>query len=206
MSDNELCLQEIGKRIMDRRKKLGLTQEALAEKGDVTTQFVSYAESGKRAMRPENLLKISSALEVSADYLLTGEIIDKDLLILSDKLRRLTPSQVRRESAVSTITETVRTAMETVRRENAASAETMETARTAAETVREETAITAEEVETVREAEDHSVSVPHVQTEADREIMAEDRSQERMMIPRIRTAVREETAAEPSIRALQAIQ
>lgn len=88
MSDSELCLQEIGKRIMDRRKKLGLTQEALAEKGEVTTQFVSYAESGKRAMRPENLLKISSALEVSADYLLTGEIIDKDLLILSDKLRR----------------------------------------------------------------------------------------------------------------------
>ena len=41
MSDSELCLQEIGKRIMDRRKKLGLTQEALAEKGEVTTQFVS---------------------------------------------------------------------------------------------------------------------------------------------------------------------
>ena len=100
MSDNELCLQEIGKRIMDRRKKLGLTQEALAEKGEVTTQFVSYAESGKQAMRPENLLKISSALEVSADYLLTGEIIDKDLLILSDKLRRLTPSQVRTVEAI----------------------------------------------------------------------------------------------------------
>ena len=100
MSDSELCLQEIGKRIMDRRKKLGLTQESLAEKGEVTTQFVSYAESGKRAMRPENLLKISSALEVSADYLLTGEIIDKDLLILSDKLRRLTPSQVRTVEAI----------------------------------------------------------------------------------------------------------
>ena len=100
MSDSELCLQEIGKRIMDRRKKLGLTQEALAEKGEVTTQFVSYAESGKRAMMPENLLKISSALEVSADYLLTGEIIDKDLLILSDKLRRLTPSQVRTVEAI----------------------------------------------------------------------------------------------------------
>ena len=100
MSDNELCLQEIGKRIMDRRKKLGLTQEAPAEKGDVTTQFVSYTESGKRAMRPENLLKISSALEVSADYLLTGEIIDKDLLILSDKLRKLTPSQVRTVEAI----------------------------------------------------------------------------------------------------------
>ena len=95
MSDNNFCLQEIGKRIIERRKKLGLTQEALAEKGDVTTQFVSYAESGKRAMRPENLLKISSALGVSADYLLTGEIVDKDLLILSEKMRKLTPSQLR---------------------------------------------------------------------------------------------------------------
>ena len=78
-----------------RRKKFGLTQEALAEKGDVTTQFVSYAESGKRAMRPENLLKISSALEVSADYLLTGDIVDKDLLLLSNKMRKLSPSQLR---------------------------------------------------------------------------------------------------------------
>lgn len=95
MTDNDLFLQEIGNRITKRRKKLGLTQEALAEKGDVTPQFVSYAESGKRAMRPENLLKISSALEVSADYLLTGEIVDKDLFLLSKKLKKLTPSQIR---------------------------------------------------------------------------------------------------------------
>ncbi|MBQ4152722.1 MAG: helix-turn-helix transcriptional regulator [Oscillospiraceae bacterium] len=95
MQDKDLCLQEIGKRIIDRRKKLDLTQEMLAEKGDMTPQFISYAESGKRAMRPENLLKISSALEVSADYLLTGDIVDKDLLLLSDKLRKLTPSQLR---------------------------------------------------------------------------------------------------------------
>lgn len=95
MQDKELCMQEIGQRIIERRKKLGLTQEALAEKGDVTTQFVSYAESGKRAMRPENLLKISEALGVSADYILTGDIVDKDLLILSDKLRKLSPEQIR---------------------------------------------------------------------------------------------------------------
>ena len=95
MSENELLLQQIGKRIIERRKKLGLTQEALSEKGDMTTQFVSYAESGKRAMRPENLLKISSALGVSADYILTGEIVDKDYLLLSDKMRKLTPSQLR---------------------------------------------------------------------------------------------------------------
>ena len=95
MKDKDLCLQEIGQRIIERRKKLGLTQEALAEKGDMTPQFVSYAESGKRAMRPENLKKISEALGVSADYLLTGNIVDKDLLLLSEKLRTLTPTQLR---------------------------------------------------------------------------------------------------------------
>ena len=79
--DAELCLKDIGRRIMERRKTLGLTQEALAEKGGVTAQFISYAEAGKRAMRPENLLKIAVALEVSADYLLTGDIIDKDPLL-----------------------------------------------------------------------------------------------------------------------------
>lgn len=61
----------------------------------MTAQFVSYAEAGKRAMRPENLMKMASALEVSADYLLTGEIIDKDLLILADKMSALTPDQIR---------------------------------------------------------------------------------------------------------------
>ena len=95
MQDKEIFLQEVGQRIIERRKKLGITQEALAEISDVTTQFVSYAESGKRAMRPENLLKIAKALGVSTDYLLTGDIVDKDLLLLSDKLSKLTPAQLR---------------------------------------------------------------------------------------------------------------
>lgn len=95
MQDKETFLQEVGQRIIERRKKLGITQEALAEISDVTTQFVSYAESGKRAMRPENLLKIATALGVSTDYLLTGNIVDKDLLLLSEKLSKLTPSQLR---------------------------------------------------------------------------------------------------------------
>ncbi len=91
----ELYLKEMGQRIMERRKKLGLTQEALAERSELTTQFVSYAESGKRGMRPENLMKIAAALGVSTDYLLTGDIIDKDKLLLSDKLGKLSPKQVR---------------------------------------------------------------------------------------------------------------
>ena len=86
---------EIGPKIKRLRTQLGLTQEALAEKADVTAQFVSYAEAGKRAMRPENLMKISDALGVSADYLLTGDVIDKDLFLISEKLQKLTPEQLR---------------------------------------------------------------------------------------------------------------
>ena len=95
MVDVKLCMEEVGKRVMERRKQLGLTQEQLAERSEVTTQFVSYAESGKRAMRAENLMKIAAALEVSTDYLLTGDIIDKDKLLLSEKLDKLTPAEVR---------------------------------------------------------------------------------------------------------------
>lgn len=95
MEENEKWLMAVGQRITERRKKMGWTQEELADRGDLTPQFVSYAESGKRGMRPENLLKISSALGVSADYLLTGEMIDKDLLLLSDKMRKLSPAQLR---------------------------------------------------------------------------------------------------------------
>lgn len=95
MDNVKLYLEEVGKRVMERRKKLGLTQEALAEMSDLTTQFVSYAESGKRAMRPENLMKIAAALGVSTDYLLTGDIIDKDKLLLSEKLDRLSAAEVR---------------------------------------------------------------------------------------------------------------
>lgn len=95
MLDLELYLKEVGQRIMELRKSMGLTQAELAEKSDLTTQFVSYAESGKRAMRPENLMKVSAALGVSTDYILTGDIIDKDKIRMSEKLDKLTVPELR---------------------------------------------------------------------------------------------------------------
>lgn len=49
--EKELCIQEMARRICERRKQLRLTQEELAEMSDMTTQAVSYAESGKRAIQ-----------------------------------------------------------------------------------------------------------------------------------------------------------
>lgn len=95
MLDLELNLNEVGKRVMERRKKLGLTQEALAEKCDATTQFVSNVENGLRLVRSDLLKRLASALGVSTNYILTGDIIDKDKLLLSEKLDKLTASEVR---------------------------------------------------------------------------------------------------------------
>lgn len=90
MSDNKLDILEVGKRIRKCRKQLGMTQEMLAEKCDLTPQFISYAETGQREIRIGSLQKIAKSLNVSCDFLLTGEKIDKDLLLLlSNKMSQL---------------------------------------------------------------------------------------------------------------------
>ena len=91
---NELLIQ-IGKRIHDRRKQLRMTQDELAEKADLTAQTVSSAELGKKALRPENVIKICAALEVSTDYLLLGNIATEDYSYLSGKISDLSPLEYR---------------------------------------------------------------------------------------------------------------
>lgn len=71
---NELLLAEIGKRISTLRKSKGITQEALAEKMDVSIQMISNLEQGKKAIRPENLIKLCNILEISTDYILKGQM------------------------------------------------------------------------------------------------------------------------------------
>ncbi len=95
MNNPNIILINMGKRIALRRKALGLSQEELAEKTDVTPQMISTAERGVKAIRPENLINLSRALGVSADYLLTGDTVDKDCLLISDKLSKLTPEKYR---------------------------------------------------------------------------------------------------------------
>ena len=65
-------LKELGARIRKQRKQMDITQEQLAEKMDVSVQMISNLEQGKKAIRPENLVKLCLALSVSSDYILTG--------------------------------------------------------------------------------------------------------------------------------------
>ena len=101
MGDEKL-LREIGIRIKMRRRELRITQEQLAEAMDVSVQMISNLELGKKAIRPENIVKLCSALSVSADYVLRGvntqvELTDfmKNFEKLSFENRSLVESLVR---------------------------------------------------------------------------------------------------------------
>lgn len=79
-------LKDIGKRICDLRKSSGYTQEQLAELMDVSIQMISNLERGNKAIRIDNLLKISKILGVSTDYILSGKQNECEI---SDKLNKL---------------------------------------------------------------------------------------------------------------------
>ena len=88
MGDEKL-LREIGKRINVRRKELRFTQEQLAEAMDVSVQMISNLELGKKAIRPENLVKLCEVLAVSADFVLRGINTQIELTDFIKKIERL---------------------------------------------------------------------------------------------------------------------
>jgi len=60
----------MGKRIMERRKELHLTQEDLAEQAGISASFMGHIERGSRISSIETLLSICIALDVSIDFII----------------------------------------------------------------------------------------------------------------------------------------
>ena len=83
-------LKEIGMRICERRRQLNITQEQLAEKMEVSVQMISNLERGNKAIRIDNLIKIGKILNLSTDYILTGDVA-ANATDLSDKISKLSP-------------------------------------------------------------------------------------------------------------------
>ena len=65
-------LIEIGGRIKSERKRMGISQEKLAETVNVTSHYIYEIERGMKAMSLETLINVSEALELSSDYILFG--------------------------------------------------------------------------------------------------------------------------------------
>ena len=66
--------QEIGRRIMLRREKLGYSQEDLADELGISKNSLGYLERGKRECKYGILLTLKKSLFVSADWLLEGDV------------------------------------------------------------------------------------------------------------------------------------
>ena len=57
-------LSKLGSRIREERKKVGLTQEKLAECVELSTDYIGYIERGKQAPYLKTLEKIAAALGI----------------------------------------------------------------------------------------------------------------------------------------------
>ena len=85
----EVDLSGIGKRIQNRRKQQGYTQEQLAELMNVSIQMVSNLERGNKAIRIDNLINLSQILDISTDYILTGKETTDDIEALTSRIAQL---------------------------------------------------------------------------------------------------------------------
>lgn len=77
----------LGKKILEYRKKEGLSQEQLGEKIDVTRQTISNWELGQTQPNPEQLKLLSKELNVSIDELLDNDL--KNILIKKVNTKRI---------------------------------------------------------------------------------------------------------------------
>ncbi|MBD5129134.1 MAG: helix-turn-helix transcriptional regulator [Ruminococcaceae bacterium] len=62
----------VGKRINDARKNLGCSREKLAEKADISVQFLADIEKGRKSMTVNTLRRLAAALNVTTDFIVNG--------------------------------------------------------------------------------------------------------------------------------------
>lgn len=65
----------IGKNIKEKRISLGLTQEQLSEKADVSPAYIGMIERGEKVPKLETFVNIANSLNVTADELL-GDMLN----------------------------------------------------------------------------------------------------------------------------------
>ena len=64
--------EEIGARVRQRRQELGCTREQIAERANISVQFLFDIEKGKKSMTALTIVNLAEALSVSIDFLLLG--------------------------------------------------------------------------------------------------------------------------------------
>ncbi len=87
---------EIGRKIREARLKKGFTQQTLAEVAGIGEMYVSQLERGMKMPSLNLFMKIITALDISADYVLRDELpTGKDFVYdeVTQMMEDLTPKQ-----------------------------------------------------------------------------------------------------------------
>ncbi|MGM9563462.1 MAG: helix-turn-helix domain-containing protein [Faecousia sp.] len=84
---------QIGEQIKAARERAKMTQESLAERIEVSPQYVSDLERGVVGVSISTLKKICLALGVSSDQILFGSTQSNDFAPVSEKCRCLSHEQ-----------------------------------------------------------------------------------------------------------------
>ena len=96
MGDQKVFKLNMGDRIREVRKKQGLTQDQLAERLDVSVEFVGQIERAQKLPSMQVFIKLIEVLNVSADYLLRDSVSTGQLFgdnAIGRKLEKLKPKQ-----------------------------------------------------------------------------------------------------------------
>ena len=88
----ELNIQ-IGERIKQAREQAKLTQEQLAERIDVSPQYVSDLERGVVGVSVATLKRICTSLGIASDQILFGSVSQSRSVAIEEKCRSLTDRQ-----------------------------------------------------------------------------------------------------------------
>lgn len=88
----------LGKRVADLRKQRKLTQEKLAEKADMSSNYLSHIETSRSIPSLETLMTLCTVLDVTPDTILLGTTTAQNDYLISDiekKLAQLNDSEKR---------------------------------------------------------------------------------------------------------------
>ena len=93
-------MQAIGRRISARRQELRLTQQQAADVTGLSRPFYACIERGEKGVGADSLLKICTAFEISADYLLTGSMQPSERQYMNKLVSQLNEEQRRSALAI----------------------------------------------------------------------------------------------------------
>ena len=101
--DKEINYAAMGERIRRARENERLSQEQLAEMCSLSTSHMGHIERGTRLPSLESIFRVSKALHVSMDYLLTESLSPDDTLLCNINALLKNQDKLKPKTIVSTI-------------------------------------------------------------------------------------------------------